>query len=145
KTGTTNDYHDAWFVGFTPELSAAVWVGYDTPTSLSRPAAKVALPVWAGIMNAVLQGFPATDFPARKDIMLAWVDPYTGGLARGDCPSPLRVPFLLGTAPTRACTRDHSADWAALRAAQFADSLTRATTDSTARVDSLRSRVGEAP
>ncbi len=144
KTGTTNEYRDAWFVGFTPDLAAAVWVGYDTPASLSRAASKVALPVWAGVMNAVLDGFPVTDFPARKDIVLAWVDPYTGGLARSDCPSPLRVPFLLGSAPKAFCTRDHTADWAALRAGQFADSLSRARADSTARVDSLSARANEA-
>ena len=140
KTGTTNEYRDAWFVGFTPELAAAVWVGYDTPASLSRAASKVALPVWAGVMNALLEGFPATDFAPRKDIVLAWIDPYSGGLARGDCPSPLRVPFLVGTAPTAACSRDHSADWEAIHAAQFADSLGRAAADSTARADSLRAR-----
>lgn len=144
KTGTTNEYRDAWFVGFTPELAAAVWVGYDAPASLARPAAKVALPVWAGVMNAVLSSFPVTDFPARKDIVLAWIDPYTGGLARGDCPSPLRVPFLVGSAPARTCTRNHAADWAAMRAAQFSDSLSRATADSTARADSLKSGAREA-
>jgi membrane peptidoglycan carboxypeptidase len=68
KTGTTNDYHDAWFVGFTPELAAGVWVGYDQPQSLTRPAAKVAIPVWARVMNRVLAGFPATAFPVRRDV-----------------------------------------------------------------------------
>ncbi|HVP14896.1 MAG TPA: transglycosylase domain-containing protein, partial [Terriglobales bacterium] len=52
KTGTTNDYNDAWFVGFVPDLAAGVWVGYDTPRTLQRPAAEVAIPVWAGIMKA---------------------------------------------------------------------------------------------
>ncbi len=138
KTGTTNDYHDAWFVGFTPELAAAVWVGYDTPASLSRAASKVALPIWAGVMNALLEGFPATDFPPRDDIALAWIDPFAGGLARADCPAPLRVPFMVGTAPTAACSRDHTADWLAIHSAQLSDSLARAVADSTARADSIR-------
>lgn len=137
KTGTTNDYHDAWFVGFTPELSAAVWVGYDTPATMSRSASRVALPVWAGIMKAVLEGFPATEFPSRSDITLAWIDPYSGGLARGDCPSPLRVPFAIGTVPTAACARDHSGDWASIHAAQLADSLARAAAEPGSRADSL--------
>ena len=137
KTGTTNDYHDAWFVGFTPELAAGVWVGYDQPQSLSRPAAKVALPVWARVMNHVLEGFPATAFPVRRDETVAWIDPYTGGLARGDCPSPLRVAFLTGSEPRAACTKDHAADWAAIATRAAADSVARATRDSVALADSL--------
>ncbi len=137
KTGTTNDYHDAWFMGFTPELAAGVWLGYDQPRSLSRPAAKVALPVWARIMNRVLEGAPATAFPARTDETVVWIDPWSGGLARGDCPSPLRVAFLTGTQPAKPCSRDHAADWAAIHERQLADSLAAAARDSVARADSL--------
>ncbi len=137
KTGTTNDYHDAWFVGFTPEVTAGVWVGYDQPQSLTRPAAKVALPVWARIMSRLLDGFPASDFPKRRDVTQVWIDPYTGGLARPDCPSPLRVDFLAGTEPRTPCTRDHTADWAALRDRAAADSAAAAARDSAARADSL--------
>jgi membrane carboxypeptidase/penicillin-binding protein len=138
KTGTTNDYRDAWLAGFTPQYAAVAWVGHDAPASLARPAAKVALPVWAGIMNALLAGFPATDFPARDDIVLAWIDPWSGGLARQDCPSPLRAPFRSGTQPTQACERDHSADWEAIGARALADSLAAAAADSAATADSLR-------
>lgn len=137
KTGTTNDYHDAWFVGFTPELAAGVWIGYDQPQSLTRPAAKVALPVWARIMNRILADAPATDFARRADIKQVWIDPYTGLLARGDCPSPLRVDLLSGTEPRTVCARDHAADWAALRARELADSLHSAARDSAAAADSL--------
>jgi penicillin-binding protein 1B len=106
KTGTTNDYMDAWFVGFVPDLVAGVWVGYDTPQTLQRPAADVALPVWAGIMGAMLRGFPAEPFPGDSGLALAWIDPWTGLLARAGCPT-MRVPFLPGTAPTRTCTVSH--------------------------------------
>ncbi len=102
KTGTTNDYMDAWFVGFVPDLVAGAWVGYDTPQTLQRPAADVALPVWAGIMSAMLRGFPAEPFPGDAALELAWIDPWTGLLARAGCPT-MRVPFLPGTAPTRVC------------------------------------------
>jgi penicillin-binding protein 1B len=140
KTGTTNDYHDAWFVGFTPDVAAGVWVGYDQPQSLSRPAAKVALPVWAGVMSRLLEGFPASEFPSRNDEVLVWVDPFTGLLARGDCPAPLRVPFLKTEAPTKLCARDHAADWEAIRAQALSDSLSRAASDSLAApVDSTES------
>lgn len=134
KTGTTNDYHDAWFMGFTPEWAAGVWVGYDTPRSLGAAAAKVALPVWAHVMTRLLDGFPATPFPVRTDETLAWIDPWTGSLARRDCPSPLRVPFLKGTDPRTTCTRDHTADWERIRASAFADSLEGAAADSAAIV-----------
>ena len=137
KTGTTNDYRDAWFVGFTPELAAGVWVGYDQPQNLSRPAAKVALPVWARVMNHVLDGFPATAFRVRRDETLAWIDPFTGGLVRADCPSPLRVAFLTGTEPRTACTKDHAADWAALATRAAADSVAGFIRDSIAVADSL--------
>ena len=53
KTGTTNDYHDAWFVGFTPRLATGVWVGYDQPrTIIGRGyAAELAVPLWARFMK----------------------------------------------------------------------------------------------
>jgi penicillin-binding protein 1B len=106
KTGTTNDYYDAWFVGFVPDLVAGAWVGYDTPRTLQRPAAEVALPIWAGIMSALLKDFPAEPFPGDAGLTLAWIDPWTGLLARAGCAS-MRVPFLPGTAPTRSCGAFH--------------------------------------
>ncbi|HET7226454.1 MAG TPA: transglycosylase domain-containing protein [Candidatus Eisenbacteria bacterium] len=103
KTGTTNDYNDAWYVGFTPGVVAGVWVGYDVPESLRRPAAQSALPVWAGIMNRLLDGFPADPFPSDAGLELAWIDPWSGKLAGAGCPT-MRVPFLPGTTPTEVCT-----------------------------------------
>ena len=123
KTGTTNDYHDGWFVGFTPDVVAGVWVGYDTPQSLNAPAKDTALPVWAKIMTPLLAGRPATPFESDQGLEQAWIDPWSGGRARGDCPSKLRVGFLPGTAPSKACTRDHTAEWQARMAERFADSL----------------------
>jgi penicillin-binding protein 1B len=107
KTGTTNDYNDAWFVGFTPDVVAGVWVGYDQPRSLGHPAAEIALPLWAGIMKPLLAGFPAKEFEDDPGIEMAWIDPWTGGLATPRCPSVMRVPFFRGAAPTRPCTSLH--------------------------------------
>jgi hypothetical protein len=57
-------------------------------------------------MSALLEGFPAAPFPGDAGLTLAWIDPWTGLLARGGCPA-MRVPFLPGTAPTRVCTTFH--------------------------------------
>jgi membrane carboxypeptidase/penicillin-binding protein len=137
KTGTTQDYHDAWFVGFTPQVTAGVWIGYDQPQSLARPAARVALPAWAGVMNRVLADFPPQPFDERDDELLEWIDPWTGLLARPDCPAPLRVLMVRGTEPRAACARDHEADWRAIFERAATDSAARAAADSAATADSL--------
>jgi penicillin-binding protein 1A len=66
KTGTTNDFTDAWFIGFVPQLTAGVWVGYDDKAvSLGKPetGAIAALPIWLEFMQAALAGKPVEDFP----------------------------------------------------------------------------------
>jgi penicillin-binding protein 1A len=65
KTGTTQDYTDAWFIGFTPQITAGVWVGFDDKQiSLGKKetGARAALPVWLEFMQGALAGTPATDF-----------------------------------------------------------------------------------
>jgi penicillin-binding protein 1A len=65
KTGTTQDYTDAWFIGFTPQLTAGVWVGYDDKQiSLGKKetGARAALPIWLEFMQSVLAGMPVLDF-----------------------------------------------------------------------------------
>ena len=62
KTGTTNDYRDAWFIGFTPSIVTGVWVGYDQPRTIRREgyAAELAVPIWARFMKAATKGQQAT-------------------------------------------------------------------------------------
>jgi hypothetical protein len=88
-------------------------------------------------MNHLLEGFPATDFARPGYVTQAWIDPWTGFLAREDCPSPLRVDFLAGTEPRTACTKDHTLDWEAIHNRAAADSVARAARDSAAYADSL--------
>ena len=75
KTGTTNDYHDAWFVGYTPRLVTGVWIGFDQPQTImaSGYAAEVAVPLWAGFMRSATAGDPAEWYKAPKNVIAAQV------------------------------------------------------------------------
>ena len=101
KTGTTNDYRDAWFVGYTPDMVTTVWVGFDHGAPLRLSSAEAAIPVWGAYMSAIphVHGEPA----APKGVTFRNIDPETGMLWGEDCPGPLREVFLDGTAPTHAC------------------------------------------
>lgn len=123
KTGTTNDFNDTWFIGFTPDVAAGVWVGYDTPKTVGAPAAEAALPVWAKVTTQLLAGFPPTPFASDSTLRLAWIDPYGGKIATPKCPYVMRVPFLPGAAPHELCALDHTLDWQAKLAKRAADSL----------------------
>jgi penicillin-binding protein 1A len=65
KTGTTNNYTDAWFMGFTPQITAGVWVGYDDKAislGKSETGSRTALPIWTEFMQGALVGLPVEDF-----------------------------------------------------------------------------------
>ena len=88
KTGTTNDYRDAWFVGFTNSLTCGVWVGLDTPqTIISRGyGAALALPIWVDVMNAAsLTRYPVTAFPAPGPLQRTTVCATSNELATTGC------------------------------------------------------------
>jgi penicillin-binding protein 1B len=105
KTGTTEDYRDAYFIGYTRQLVCSVWVGFDQPQDIGLPGADAALPAWVQFMrDAVRQ--PQIGFGAPPaGITMATIDPTTGGLATPSCPLVETVPFLSGTEPTRTCWR----------------------------------------
>jgi len=85
KTGTTNNYVDAWFIGFTPDLVCGVWVGKDDNTPLGRreTGSRAAIPLWMEFMDHAMEGTPVTDFIPPPDIVFARVNKYTGAPARG--------------------------------------------------------------
>ncbi|HKQ57591.1 MAG TPA: transglycosylase domain-containing protein [Candidatus Eisenbacteria bacterium] len=103
KTGTTDDYKDAWFLGFTPDIVAGVWLGYDRPRSLNRLAMHTALPAWARIVTPMLDGFPPRPFVSDGELEWHSIDPWSGMLPTAFCQTE-PVPFLPGTAPTAYCT-----------------------------------------
>src|SRR5215467_3730729 len=76
KTGTTNDYSNAWFIGYTPRLATGVWVGYDRPRSLGRDetGSRIAVPIWTAYMSKLLADTPKDDFPVPEKIILVPVD-----------------------------------------------------------------------
>jgi membrane peptidoglycan carboxypeptidase len=103
KTGTTDDYRDAYFMGYTPQLVTGVWIGFDEPQSIGLSGAQAALPAWVTFMlDAVRQ--PGLGFgEPPPGITMANIDPTTGGLATSSCPRQANLPFLTGTEPTRIC------------------------------------------
>ena len=72
KTGTTNDYGDAWFVGFTPDLVAVVWVGFDQRESLKLSGGSAALPIWTEFMKRATEGQPVSCFSPPPGIRIGW-------------------------------------------------------------------------
>jgi len=103
KTGTTNDMRDAWFVGFTPELLTAVWVGFDDNQPLGLSGAIAALPIWTRFMMGALAGRPNLPFEVPEGISFLEIDRDTGKLAQPACPRIFREAFLAGTEPAEAC------------------------------------------
>jgi penicillin-binding protein 1A len=81
KTGSTNDFYDAWFAGYNADLLATVWIGYDQPRSLREYGAKAALPVWVDFMGQALQGQPNAPIRQPLGIEIAEIDPKTGRAA----------------------------------------------------------------
>ena len=110
KTGTSNDYKDAWFVGFTPDLLVAVWVGFDEAASMDRAGSEAALPIWTDFMRQALADHPHTSFDIPPGIQIVDVDKKTGEIARPDCPKQVREAFLEGEQPTEYC-REHGGVW----------------------------------
>ena len=80
KTGTTNDFVDAWFCGFNPSLVAVAWIGFDQPQTLGRneTGGAAALPIWMGYMGAVLKGVPEEPFTSPPGVVAIKVNPDTG-------------------------------------------------------------------
>jgi penicillin-binding protein 1B len=103
KTGTTNEAKDAWFAGFTPNLLAVVWTGFDQKEVLGLTGAQASLPAWTAFMKAATAARPALDFTAPPDVVIEKVDPLTGYKAGPFCPVVTEGVFPLGMAPTRVC------------------------------------------
>lgn len=100
KTGTTDDYRNAWFIGYTPYLTTAVWVGNDDNTPM-RKVVGGTLParIWASFMKVAVQGTPPEDWKKPDGVVVATVCGTSGLLATSDCPNPRPEVFIQGTEP----------------------------------------------
>jgi penicillin-binding protein 1A len=106
KTGTTNDGNDVWFIGYTSDLVAGVWMGLDKPQKIKGNAQGgiLAAPAWAAFMREVYRRKPApADWPRPAGIVERQIDPATGNLAGPGCASATEY-FIAGTDPTVTCT-----------------------------------------
>jgi penicillin-binding protein 1A len=103
KTGTTNDQGDAWFVGFSPDLVAGVWVGFDERQVLGKgeTGGHAALPIWIDYMRDALADRPVRDFPVPTGVSYARIDPSTGKLADGASHDAYFQSFLEGHEPNQ--------------------------------------------
>jgi membrane carboxypeptidase/penicillin-binding protein len=111
KTGTTDDTRDAWFIGFTPDVVAGVWVGLDKGGSTGLTGAQGALPIWTDFVRSSATAGNAKEFPVPPEIVWRDVDPTTGGLATSGCPEVRREPFLEAAQPHTPCEL-HRPAWA---------------------------------
>jgi penicillin-binding protein 1B len=104
KTGTTDHERDLWFVGFTPDLVAVVWIGFDEPRSVGMTSSQGALPIWRRFMEETSGGRVRGVFPRPADIERAEIAPSSGAIALRGCPEEARPEYFLpGTLPSTFC------------------------------------------
>ncbi len=105
KTGTTNDYTDAWFVGFTSQIATSVWIGEDTRRSMEYDVKTVgsgeAAQIWGDYMREAVVDMPVINFQKPDNIIEVDVDPYTGLLSNQYSPRIDVLPYREGTEPTK--------------------------------------------
>jgi membrane carboxypeptidase/penicillin-binding protein len=107
KTGTTDDYNNGWFIGFTPDIVCGVWVGYDSNESMGEAmeGARVALPIWTDFMIAATSDRPATSFSVPSTLITVRVCSESGMLAlEGTCPETYLEIYKAGTEPETPCS-----------------------------------------
>jgi penicillin-binding protein 1A len=110
KTGTTNDGADVWFIGYTADLVAGVWMGFDRPTKIKANAqgGELAAPAWASFMTEVYRRKPQPpDWPRPDGVVVREIDSNTGRLATSACMGAVVTEFFVaGSEPTHTCTEN---------------------------------------
>lgn len=103
KTGTTNDYRDAWFVGYTPDILALVWVGFDNGDPVNASGGSAALPIWTDLIRAVPQYVSESWFMVPPGVVEKEICPKSGMVAGEWCPEKFTEYFLTDNAPAKTC------------------------------------------
>ncbi|MBK7959801.1 MAG: PBP1A family penicillin-binding protein [Bdellovibrionales bacterium] len=111
KTGTTNNYVDAWFLGYTAQMATGVWVGFDKEKSLGRGevGGRAALPIWLDFMKIAHQELPQLTIPTPEGIVFANIDSLTGKLASASSKNTIRQAYIEGTEPTSSSNQSEEA------------------------------------
>jgi len=102
KTGTTDGYRDAWFIGYTPDMAIGVWVGFDDERPIKLTGAQAALPIWSELAVRLIPRDPQ-DFEIPVGVVQRKIDPKSGQLATSQCPEKTVEFFITGTEPTLYC------------------------------------------
>ncbi|OGP76218.1 MAG: hypothetical protein A2Z13_05630 [Deltaproteobacteria bacterium RBG_16_64_85] len=103
KTGTTDNYRDSWFAGYTPEVACVVWVGKDSGKETGLSGAAGALRIWTRFMKALYPASGPRALAVPQGVVSAVIDPASGYLATTACPEPFTEAFIEGTAPKETC------------------------------------------
>jgi penicillin-binding protein 1B len=104
KTGTTDNYRDAWYIGYTPDLVALVWVGFDDARSTHATGAGAALPIWADLMMAIPQHISGTWLAQPPDVISLTICTQSGMLADANaCGQTREEYFLVENQPDQTC------------------------------------------
>jgi len=103
KTGTTDEFKDAWFVGYTPQLSCAVWVGYDRNQVVNLTGSVAAGPIWADFIKGASASLPRQDFHVPSNVNKLPVCLDTGFIATEYCPRSITMAFEKGSEPRDLC------------------------------------------
>jgi penicillin-binding protein 1B len=103
KTGTTSNYRDAWFIGYSPRILSLVWIGFDDGHSVRLSGGDACVPIWTAHMNRIAGLIPDIDWKRPEDVIDRAVDPASGMLATPYCPQTKDEVFVEGTEPTSVC------------------------------------------
>ncbi len=114
KTGTTDGYRDAWFIGYTPDIAIGVWVGFDDERPIKLTGAQAALPIWSELAVRLMPRDPP-DFDIPVGVVRHRVDPKSGQLATSQCPEKTLEFFIAGTEPTVYCEVHGGGFWERLK------------------------------
>jgi penicillin-binding protein 1B len=99
KTGTSDDFRDSWFAGFSDDRLAVVWVGRDDNQSTGLTGASGALRLWTQLMKNIPARDLQLDMP--ESVINQWIDPETGGSTDKGCSGAVELPFITGSGPTQ--------------------------------------------